>query len=414
MKDRKSPLIILILGLLSALCPFSIDMYLPGFPAIARSLHTSVEEVAFSLSSFFIGVCLGQLVCGPLLDRYGRKKPLLAGLTLYGLASISCALSPSVELLIGFRFVQALGACVGMVAPNAMVRDLFPVKQNARILSMLTLILGVSPILAPTVGSYLMAAYGWETVFGLLTVVAGLLLIAVLRWLPESREADPAFSLKPAALWRGYRQALGQPQFNTYAMAGAFTSAGLFAYLAGSPFVFMKLYGVSEQQYGIIFAVIAAGLIGSSQLNNRLLRAYSSQQVLRVVLPVQFLIGLVLTGGTAGDGLGAAATTGLLFLFLSCQGFIFPNSAALAMVPFTRQAGTASALLGALQMVCGAVASSLVGLLFTGTALPMVAIMLFFSALGLATLWTGNRRIIRQDNESMVAQQQGLEMLEKL
>src|SRR5215218_6410164 len=157
MDKRKRSLLIFILGLLCAIGPFSIDMYLPGFPTIALNLHTTVDYVAYSLSSFFIGICVGQLLCGPLLDRFGRKLPLCIGLVIYILASIGCSLSRSVELLIGFRFLQALGGCVGMVAPNAIVRDVFPVEENAKIFSLLILILGVSPILAPTVGSYIVA-----------------------------------------------------------------------------------------------------------------------------------------------------------------------------------------------------------------------------------------------------------------
>lgn len=175
MEKRKQSLLILILGLLSAIGPFSIDMYLPGFLAIAANLHTSVDYVAYSLSSFFIGICAGQLLCGPLLDRFGRKKPLCVGLVLYILASIGCSLSKSVEVLIAFRFLQALGGCVGMVAPNAIVRDIFPVEENAKVFSLLILILGVSPILAPTLGSYIISTFGWPLVFIVLSIVTALI-----------------------------------------------------------------------------------------------------------------------------------------------------------------------------------------------------------------------------------------------
>src|SRR3954467_9190822 len=185
MEKPKRSLLILILGLLSAIGPFSIDMYLPGFPTIAVKLHTTVDKVGYSLSSFFIGICVGQLLCGPLLDRFGRKRPLLIGLILYILSSIGCSLSNSVEALIFFRFLQALGGCVGMVAPNAIVRDIFPVEENAKVFSLLILILGVSPILAPTAGSYLIAAFGWPVVFIVLASVAFVILLAVIFWLRE-------------------------------------------------------------------------------------------------------------------------------------------------------------------------------------------------------------------------------------
>ncbi|GAB3170632.1 multidrug effflux MFS transporter [Telluribacter humicola] len=393
MKANKRSGVILILGLLAAVCPFSIDMYLPGFPAIAKDLHTTVDQVAYSLSSFFVGVCLGQLVCGPLLDRYGRKIPLVVGLVVYTLASLGCSLSTSAEALIGFRFLQALGACVGMVTPNAMVRDLFPADQHAKVLSLLVLILGVSPILAPTVGSYLIATSGWPMVFTILAIVTMLLLAAVIRWLPESRGADSTVLLTPTAVTQGYFQVAKVPQFRTYAFAGATASAGLFAYLAGSPFVFMKLYGVSEEQYGAIFALIAAGLIGSSQLNNWLLRSYTSSQIMYTALLAQLLIGLILVLGSITGSLGLYSTVGLLFLFLSCQGFTFPNSVALALAPFTHRAGSASALMGSFQMICGAMATALVGLLFNGTALPMAAIMMACCILAMVILLVGVRQM---------------------
>lgn len=412
MGKRKRSLLILILGLLSAIGPFSIDMYLPGFPTIAANLHTTVDRVAYSLSSFFIGICLGQLLCGPLLDRFGRKVPLCIGLVLYILASIGCSLSKSVETLIAFRFLQALGGCVGMVAPNAIVRDVFPVNENAKVFSLLILILGVSPILAPTVGSYLVGAFGWPMVFVVLTIVAALILTAVIIWLEESKQPDKTFSLKPKPILTGFIYVLKQPQFATYAFAGAIASAGLFAYLAGSPFVFMELYGVSEQQYGWIFAAIAAGLIGCSQLNNVILKKYKSEQIIRVVLLTQSLIGLMLVAGIALGILKLYSTIFLMFLFLSCQGFTFPNSAALAMAPFSKGAGSASALMGALQMACGAIASALVGVFFNGTAVPMAAIMALCSVLGLIILVIGRRQIEYKTRIDDI-EQQSLEMIER-
>ena len=412
MDKRKRSLLILLLGLLSAIGPFSIDMYLPGFPAIAANLHTSVDYVAYSLSSFFIGICAGQLICGPLLDRFGRRKPLCIGLVLYIVASIGCALSRSVEALIAFRFLQALGGCVGMVAPNAIVRDVFPVEENAKVFSLLILILGVSPILAPTAGSYIIAAFSWPVVFIVLAVVTALILIAVILWLPESKKADPSFSLKPRPILTGFANVLKESQFSTYAFAGATASAGLFAYLAGSPFVFMELFDVSEQQYGWIFSAIAVGLIGSSQLNNLVMRKYSSAQIIRVVLISQSVIGLVLVAGTAFGNLGLPGTISLIFLFLSCQGFTFPNSAALAMAPFNKGAGSASALMGAVQMGFGAVSSSLVGLFFNNTALPMVAIMAGCSLLGLIILLIGRNKIEFQARKEDV-EEQCFELIEK-
>jgi DHA1 family bicyclomycin/chloramphenicol resistance-like MFS transporter len=243
---KKNFLIILILGLLSAIGPFSIDMYLPGFPAIAADLHTTVAHVSLSLSSFFIGISAGQLLYGPLLDRFGRKRPLYIGLSLYLITSLACTFANSANTLITFRLLQALGACGGMVASRAMVRDLFPVNEIAKVFSMLMLVIGVSPIIAPTVGGYITAAIGWQYVFVTLTVMTAFILAGVYFVLPESKKPDPAFSLKPAPIINGFWNVLKQPQFYTYALTGSIATSGLYAYISGSPYIFMELFKVSE------------------------------------------------------------------------------------------------------------------------------------------------------------------------
>lgn len=411
MDKRKRFFLILILGFLSAIGPFSIDMYLPGFPSIAANLHTSVDQVAYSLSSFFIGVCAGQLLCGPLLDRFGRKTPLCIGLVLYILTSIGCSLAKSVEVLIAFRFLQALGGCVGMVAPTAIVRDVFPVEENAKIFSLLILILGVSPILAPTVGSYIVGAFGWQIVFVVLALIAALVLSAVILWLPETKKPDPAFSLRPGPILNGFANVLRQPQFTTYAFAGAVASAGLFAYLAGSPFVFMNLYHVSKQQYGWIFAAIAAGLIGCSQLNNVILKKYSSAQIIKAVLFSQSAVGAALIAGTVFGFLGLYSTIFLMFLFLSCQDLLFPIRLRWQW-RLLEGAGSASALMGAFQMACGAIASALVGIFFNNTAVPMAAIMSGCCIAGFIIIMIGRRRLAYKA-VSEDAEQQAVEMTER-
>ena len=412
MESKQKFVIILILGLLSAVGPFSIDMYLPGFPAIADDLNTSVDMVSYSLASFFIGISFGQLICGPLLDRFGRKIPLLVGLGIYILASIGCALTTSIEALIFLRLFQALGGCVGMVAPRAIVRDIFPINENAKIFSLLILILGVSPILAPTVGSYTIAALGWHSVFVILSVMAGLVTVAVIFWLPESKQPDPTFSLKPKPILLSFFTVLRHPQFYTYALTGAVASAGLFAYLSGSPFVFMQLYGVSEQQYGWIFALIASGLITCSQLNIILLKKYSSETIMYAILILQTSIGILLFAGTTFDILGLYGTIVLIFLFLSCQGFSFPNSSALSMAPFSAEAGSASALMGGIQMALGSLAAALVGFLNARTALPMTGVMAGCTLLGLVILLVGSRKIKHTAKVEDV-EAQALDLIEK-
>ena len=412
MNAKNRTTIILILGFLSAIAPFSIDMYLPGFPAIAIDLHTSIEMVSYSLSSFFIGVCIGQVLCGPLLDRFGRKMPLYAGLLLYIVATIGCVFTKSVEVLIALRFLQAIGGCVGMVAPRAIIRDMFHVDESAKIFSYMILILGVSPIIAPTAGSYIITHFGWHAIFILLTIISVLLFAAVVIWLPESKQPDPSFSLQPKPILDSFWIVLKQPQFFTYAVTGAISSAGLFAYLAGSPYVFMKLFGTTEQQYGGIFALIAAGLIISSQLNNLCLKKFNSQQIVKATLATQTIAGLLLFAGTAAGWLNLYTTIALIFLYLSCQGFNFPNASALSMAPFTKHAGSASALMGAIQMGLGALSSAVVGLFNPHSAMPMTGVMAACVLLAWIILFFREKKITFNASAEDV-EVQTLDMIEK-
>jgi DHA1 family bicyclomycin/chloramphenicol resistance-like MFS transporter len=396
---RKQFFLILILGLLSAIGPFSIDMYLPGFPQIAASLGTTVARVTLSLSSFFIGISVGQFLYGPLLDRYGRKKPLYAGISLYFIASVGCALARSVEILIVLRLFQALGACAGLVASRAMVRDLFHVSQNARVFSLLMLVVGVSPIIAPTLGGYLTDFFNWRYIFYVLAAIAAIILVAVHFFLPESRKPDPQYSLKPGPIVQSFLGVIREPQFYTYALTGAIASAGLYAYIAGSPYVFMELYHVSEQQYGWIFALVALGLIGSSQLNSVLLRTFKSEQIIRVALGLQVLTAIVLFAGYLLGILGLFSTIFFIFLFLCCQGCIFPNSSALSLAPFSRNAGTASALMGGIQMSIGALTSATVSFLNNHTALPMTGVMAACALISFTILLAGGRVVRRRASQ---------------
>jgi len=350
------------------------------------------------------------LLYGPLLDRYGRKKPLYIGLAVYVLASIGCAMCTSVNALIGLRLVQAIGGCAGMVAARAMVRDIFPVEENAKIFSMLMLVIGVSPIIAPTLGGYVTAAFGWHYIFIILTVMSALLLIAVHFALPESRKPDLTVSLLPAPIIKGFIGVFKEPQFYTYAFTGAISAAGLYAYISGSPHVFMELYKVTEREYGWIFAGIALGLITCSQLNSVLLKRFKSEQIIPVALCCQTLAGLMLVLGTVFHFLGLYSTIFLILIFLSTQGFVFPNSSALSMAPFSRNAGTASALMGGIQLAVGALTSSLVSILTNDTALPMAGVMAACALLSLSVLLIG-KKAIRYDTSVVEVQEESAELI---
>lgn len=399
MKGRERFYTIFTLGLLSAMGAFSIDMYLPGFPDIAKDLHTTIAHITLSITSFFIGISLGQLIYGPLLDRFGRKKPLYIGLVLYLITSVACAFAPTADMLIGLRFLQALGSCSGMVASRALVRDLFPVKENAKIFSLLMLVLALSPIVAPTLGGYMTALFGWQSIFYVLALIAASTLLLVYFKLPAGMEPQTLLSLKPKPIITGFLEVAKVPQFYTYTFAGAIASSGLYAYIAGSPFVFMELYQVSEKQYGWIFAIIAMGLISASQVNTILLRKFSSEQIIRVTLFFQCLAGISLVIGNYFHFLGLYSTIFLIWVFLSTQGFAFPNSSALSLAPFSWNAGTASALMGAVQLGFGAVSTALVSMFNNGTAMPMSVVMCTCAIISFTVLLIG-RKMIRQKQVS--------------
>lgn len=395
MTQKKYFGLILILGSLTALGPFSIDMYLPGFPAIAADLRTSTASVSLSLSSFFIGISAGQLLYGPLLDKFGRKKPLFIGLLVYMLASAGCAFANSIDALIALRFVQALGSCAATVASVAMVRDLFPVKDNAKVFALLMLVLGVSPMIAPTLGGYITVAFGWHTIFLILLGLGAFNLIASWLWLPDSYKPDTNLSLKPKPIINSFWTVFKNPQFYTYALTGALAFSGLFAYISGSPLVFMEIFQVSEETYGWIFAFLSIGFIGSSQVNTLMLRKYTSQQLIYAALITQVFTALFFLTGSLNGWFGLVETTGLLFVFLCCLGFVSPNASALSLLPFAKNAGSASALMGAIQMGIGALASVGVSLFDIKSAVPTVSIMTISSILAFMVLYFGRQKLAR-------------------
>lgn len=393
MNNRTYFFLILILGSLTALGPFSIDMYLPGFPAIAKDLHTTASSVSLSLSGFFIGISAGQLLYGPLLDRFGRKKPLLIGLSVYILASLGCAVSNSIDMLIAMRFVQAIGSCAAAVASVAMVRDLFPVKDSAKVFSLLMLVVGASPMIAPTVGGYVTAAFGWQTVFVILTGMGVAIFTATVLWLPDSYKPDTSLSLRPKPIILNFLSVIREPQFYTYSLTGAIAFSGLFAYVSGSPLVFMEVFHTDEKVYGWIFALLSVGFIGSSQFNTLLLKKFKSEQIINTALVFQLLISFTLAAASFNGFLSLLPTIILLFLFLCCIGLINPNAAALSLAPFSKNAGSASALMGAIQMGMGALISVAISLFEEPSTLPMAAAMAASSLLALCVFLVGRRRI---------------------
>jgi DHA1 family bicyclomycin/chloramphenicol resistance-like MFS transporter len=292
-----------------------------------------------------------------------------------------------------------------MVAARAIVRDLFEVKENARIFSTLMLVVAVSPIVAPTLGGYITSAFGWRYVFVMLIVVNIFILAGVFFLLPESKKPDPHFSLKAGAITKSFLSILKHPQFYTYALTGAIAYGGLCAYVSGSPNVFMEQFGVNEKQYGWIFAVIAVGIISASQVNNIVLKKHSSEQIIKIASLCQSIIGIVFAVLTILGWSELYSTIFLIFLFLCCQGFMFPNASALSLAAFGHNAGSASALMGAIQMGVGAGASAIVSLLQNGTSLPMAGVMAWCSVIAFFVFYWGRKNIVQEASKEEVKEE---------
>lgn len=373
----------IVLGTLTAFGPLSIDMYLPGLSKIAGEFHTDSTAAQLTLALFFVGLAAGQAFYGPVADRIGRKTPLLFGCVLYTLASIGCALAPTIESLAGLRLVQAIGGCAGMVIARSVVRDLFDAQGSARMYSLLMLVMGIAPITAPLIGGQLLLFASWRAIFWLLAAF-GLCCVALVAFaLPETLPVERRARSSLGQVFQTYGKLLSDRRFLGYALTGGFLSAGMFAYITGSPFVFIDLYGVAEEHYGLLFGTNALGLIIASQLNRWLLARSSSDSILATALIVVACAGIVLAL-VAATGIGGLPLLLVpLFVCIAGQGLVGPNSSAAAMAPHGQVAGSASALLGTLQFVVGAGASALVGALHNGTALPMAAVV---AGCGLAAL----------------------------
>lgn len=392
--------IICLLGALSVISPFAIDMYLPAFPQVAHDLNVSNATIALTISSYFIGLAFGQVFYGPLLDRYGRKKPLLAGLAIYIVASIACALAPDINSIIAFRFIQAIGGCAAGVASLAIVHDFFPVESAARILSRLFLFIAVSPLLAPSVGGMVALTIGWRAVFFILGGIVIAIFALIATQLPESHKPDAGISLKPWPIIVEYFTILKHPRFATYALTGAFSFAGLFAYVAGSPIIFMDGFHLSPRMYSGMFALLSTGFIGGSQLNVSLLKHWRSEQIFKPCLALQMIVSVIFAASTYLGWCDLIPTLVLFYLFLSVTGIICPNAAALAMEPFNKNAGSASALLGFLQLGIGALISTGISTFASHDSFPIIAILAVTTMIGLAILLIGEKRASRASSET--------------
>jgi len=374
-------LIAALLGALTALGPLGVDMYLPAFPAMGEALGASPAAIQQTLATFLLGMAVGQVAYGALSDRIGRRRPLFVGMTVFVLASIGCALAASAEALMWLRLLQALGGCVGVVVARAVVRDLTDERGAVRMMAMLMLVMGAAPILAPMLGGWLMAAFGWRAIFWALALYGALAVIAVAFFLPESLPPERRRQDGPMQVVLVYVSILRDRRFLSCALAGALPMIGLFAYLFGSPHVLMEVHGLSPTTYGMAFGSNAIGLILMSQVTARLVRRHPPAMMLDRALLVQAAAGVLAF---------IAALSGLLvpllvtfFLYLSVMGMVLPLAGAMAMGPLGRVAGSASALIGSLQFGSGALVGVVLGAFGGAAAGPMGGLLAFAGLAGL-------------------------------
>ncbi len=385
MATRSSLRQILTLGALTAFAPMSTDMYLPGFTALEHDLHTSPDAVQHTLVAFFIGLSIGQVLWGPVSDRYGRKRPLLLGIALYFVASIGCAFAPNVDVLVLWRLLQALGGCAGIVLARSMVRDLYPPLDAARVFSRLTLVLGVAPVLAPMVGAWIVETAGWRALFGLLAAFAvgcALAASALPETLPAAHRTRAAGHPVRSAL-RTYGALLRDRRYIGYAASGALGQSAMFAYIAGGPFVFMQVFGLTPAQFGWLFGLNALGMIVASQVNHALLARRSGGALLSRALRALALCGAAMVGSALIGRGGFAGVEAALFVALSSLGFSFPNATALALAHQPGRIGSAAAMLGSLQFAAATLSGGLVSLFAARGAMPMAGV---FCACAIAAL----------------------------
>lgn len=378
--------LVVLLGSLTAMGPVAIDMYLPSLPAIGAGLHATAGETQATVSAFLAGMAVGQLFYGPASDRLGRRSPILFGTVVYVAASIACGFAISPAMLIGGRFVQALGACAGGVVARAVVRDRFGHTETARMLSLLMLIMGLAPILAPLLGGALLGLGGWRLNFWFMASFGVAVGLAALLRLKESRSDETTAHAATESPVQAYLALMREPRLVGYALAGALNGATLFTYIASSPDLLIKTYGIAPAAFGWVFGLNAVGIIGSNQVNRFLLRRRTVDQVLARASLIAVGVAILLMIA-AVTGIGERwSVLPLLLLLLSTYGFLQGNTMAGALNVDPRRAGAISALMGAVSFGMGSLASAAAGLLHDGTPRPMAMVMLVALAGSAASL----------------------------
>ncbi|MBP2232014.1 DHA1 family bicyclomycin/chloramphenicol resistance-like MFS transporter [Azospirillum agricola] len=386
-----SPFFIAALGVLMSFGPMGTDMYLPGMPAIGADLRASQGQVQWTLSAFFLGFGVGQLLWGALGDRFGRRGPVATGILLYAVGCVGCSLTGDIAHLALWRFVQALGACAGPVLVRAMIRDVFERDRAASTLSMMMLVMGAAPIIAPLIGGQILVWADWRWIFWAQAIFGAVAMLALFT-LPETLAAGNRTSLRPMLLAQSYRRLLTDRAYLGYAVGSSFIYAGMFAFISGSPFVYIELFGVRPENYGYLFGINIVGMILVNTVNSRIVMRFGSDRILRAGTALSAASGLLLAVVALEGWGGLWGLVGCLFLFMALTGLTNANAMAGAMQSFPQMAGTASALAGMLQFSTGALAGWVVGLTADGTAMPMALVIGGSAVVSLAL----NRSLVRR------------------
>lgn len=378
----------IVLGVMCAVGPFAIDMYLPALPTIAADLGATTAATQMTLTAFFLAFGVSQLVYGPVADMVGRKPPLYFGLLVFLAASVGCVLAPSVEWLIFFRFVQGIGAAAVMVIPRAIIRDLHTGTEATRLMALVMLVISISPILAPLAGSGLIVPFGWRSVFVAVAVAALVSLFMLFAYLPETRPPAERIRASLASVAGGFGQLLLHGRFLSLTFIGGFGMASFFAFLAGSSFVYIDHFGLTPVEYSLAFSVNAVGFFGASQFAARLGERFGIGRMVTVAVTGFAAVTTLLFVLTASGIDSLALLIALLFVANTFLGVVIPSTMVLALDEHGPIAGMASALGGTLQMLAGGLVIVIVSWFFDGTTLPMVAAIAGCGLVALLLAWT--------------------------